>query len=279
VFVDGMRELGWIEGKNFTVDNLRSDGHSERFAALAAELVKRKVDLIVTAGTPPTTAAKNATGTIPIVFFFVGDPIGSGFVASLAHPGGNVTGLGGLGPGEHKKQLQRLKESIPAATRIAMMINPALPLHDIYRGELEPTARDLGVTLVPVEARQPNDLTGTFSAIARAKVNALLILGQPFLFGERDVIARLALEHGLPAMVPFVELAHAGVLLSYGSRVVDDVRRLPYYVDRILKGAKPGELPVEQPTRFYLTINLKTANAMGVTIPPSLLARADEVIQ
>jgi putative ABC transport system substrate-binding protein len=279
VFIEGMRELGWIEDQNFTVENLRSEGHTERFPALAAELVERKVDLIVTAGTPPTTAAKNATATIPIVFFFVGDPIGSGFVASLGRPGGNVTGLGGLGPGAHTKQLQLLKEAVPTATRIAMMTNSALRLHTIYKAELEPTARDLGVTLTPIEARMPDDLDGAFVTIAREKVNGLLILGQPFLFGERDKIARLALEQRLPATVAFVELAQAGVLMSYGSRVVDDVRRLAYYVDRILKGAKPSELPVEQPTRIYLTINLKTAKAIGLTIPQSMLARADEVIQ
>jgi putative ABC transport system substrate-binding protein len=278
-FISGMRERGWIEGQNFTVENLLSEGHSERFPALAAELVQRKVDLIVTAGTPPTTAAKNATATIPIVFYFVGDPVGSGFVASLARPGGNITGLGGLGPGQHTKQLELLKEAVPTATRIAMLTNSALPLHTVYRAEVEPTARRLGVTLTPVEARMPEDVDAAFATIAREKVDGLLMLGQPFLFGERDKVARLALEQRLPATVAFGELAQAGVLMSYGSRVVDDLRRLSYYVDRILKGANPGELPVEQPTRFYLTVNLKTAKAIGLVIPQSLLLRADEVIQ
>ena len=279
VFIAGMRELGWIEGQNFTVEHLLSEGHSERFPALAAEFVQRKVDLIVTAGTPPTTAAKNATATIPIVFFFVGDPVGSGFVASLARPGGNITGLGGLGSGVYTKQLELLKEAVPKATRIAMMINSSFPLHTIYRAEVEPVARSMGVTLTPVEVRMPEDIDGAFATIAREKVNALLILGQPFMFGEREKVARLALEQRLPSMIGFGELAQAGVLMSYGSKLVDDVRRVPYYIDRILKGAKPGDLPVEQPTRFYLTVNLKTAKAIGLTIPQSILLRADEVIQ
>jgi len=279
VFIAGMRELGWIEGQNFTVENLVSEGDSERFPALAAALVQRKVDLIVTAGTPPTTAAKNATATIPIVFWSVGDPVGSGFVASLARPGGNITGLGGLGPGVQGKQLELLKETVSKATRIAMMVNSAFPLHTILRAEVERVARSLGVTLIPVEVRVPEDIDGAFATIAREKVDALLILGQPFMYGIRDKVARLALEQRLPAINPFGELAQAGLLMAYASRWVDDVRRLPYYIDRILKGAKPGDLPVEQPTRIYLTVNLKTAKAIGLTIPQSILLRADEVIQ
>jgi putative ABC transport system substrate-binding protein len=278
-FNAGMRELGWIEDKNFTVERLLSEGQSERFPALAAELVQRKVDLIVTAGTAPTAAAKNATGTIPIVFHSVGDPVGSGFVASLARPGGNITGLGGLGPGLHTKQLELLKEAVPTIARIAMMTNSAFPLHRVYRAEVEPTARRLGVTVTPVEVRVSEDIDGAFGTIAREKVDGLLILGQPIVFVAREKIARLAIEQRLPAAVVFGELARVGVLMSYGSRLIDDFRRLPYYIDRILKGAKPGELPVEQPTRFYLTINVKTAKAIGLTIPQPLLLRADEVIQ
>ncbi len=279
VFITGMRELGWIEGQNFTVENLVSEGRSERFPALATELVQRKVDLIVAAGTPPTTAAKNATATIPIVFFFVGDPVGSGFVASLGRPGGNITGLGGLGPGLIGKQLALLKEAVPKATRIAMMVNSVFPLHTLGRAEVELVARSLGLTLTPVELRVPEDIDGAFATIAREKAHALLILGQPFMFAEREKIAKLALEQRLPAMNPFVELAQAGVLMSYAGKIVDDARRMPYYIDRILKGAKPGELPVEQPTRFYLTVNLKTAKAIGLAIPQSVLARADDVLQ
>ncbi|MEO5699803.1 MAG: ABC transporter substrate-binding protein [Casimicrobiaceae bacterium] len=279
VFIAGMRELGWIEGQNFTVENLLSEGRSQRLPALAAELVQHKVDLIVTAGTPPTTAAKNATATIPIVFYFVGDPVGSGLVADLGRPGGNITGLGGLGPGLFGKQLALLKNAVPKATHIAMMVNSGFPLHARGRAEVEIVARSLGLTLTPVELRVPEDIDGAFATIAREKVDALLILGQPFLFAERETIAKLALEQRLPAMNAFVELVQAGVLMSYAGKVVDDARRMPYYIDRILKGAKPSDLPVEQPTRFYLTINLKTAKAIGLTIPQSLLLRADEVIQ
>lgn len=279
VFIAGMRELGWVEGQNFTVENLVSEGRSERFPALAAELVERKVDLIVTAGTPPTTAAKNATATVPIVFFFVGDPVGSEVVASLGRPGGNITGLGGLGPGLHGKQLALLKEAVPKATHIAMMINSAFPSHTLDRPKVESVARSLSVKLAPVEVRGPEDINGAFATIAREKVDALLILGQPFLFAEREKIAKLALEQRLPAMNPFVELAQAGVLMSYSGKIVDDGRRMPYYIDRILKGAKPGDLPVEQPTRFYLTVNLKTAKAIGLSLPQGLLLRADEVLQ
>ena len=278
-FDAAMRERGWIEGQNFTVERRLSGGHSERFPALAAELVQRNVDLIVTAGTAPTIAAKNATSTIAIVFHSVGDPVGSGFVASLARPGGNITGLGGLGPGMHAKHVELLKEAVPTAARIAMMTNSTLPLHTIYRAEVEPTARSLGLTVMPVEVRAPEDIDGAFAMVARAKVDGLLILGQPILFGAREKIARLALEQRLPAVVVFGELAQAGVLMSYGPRIIDVLRRLPYYIDRILQGAKPGELAVEQPTRFYLTVNLKTAKAIGLTIPQSLLLRADVVIE
>ena len=179
----------------------------------------------------------------------------------------------------HAKHVELLKEAVPAATRIAMLTNSAFPLHTIYRAEVEPTARRLGMTVTPVEVRVPEEIDGAFATIAREKVDGLLMLGQPLLFGAREKFARLALEQRLPAVVVFSELAQAGVLMSYGARVIDDFRRLPYYIDRILKGAKPGELPVEQPTRFYLTVNLKTAKAIGLTIPQSLLLRADEVIQ
>jgi putative ABC transport system substrate-binding protein len=210
-FVAGMRALGWIEGQHFIIENLLSEGHSERFPALAAELVQRKVDLIIAAGTPPAIAAKNATETIPILFYYIGDPVGSGLVASLARPGGNVTGLGGFGAGAHAKQLALLKEAVPTARRVAMITNSTLPLHTTYRAEIEPAARRLGVTLTPVEVRIPEDIDGAFAPLVREKVDALLILGQPLLFGARDKIARLALEHRLPVATPFVELAQAGV--------------------------------------------------------------------
>ena len=279
VFNQGMRELGWIEGRHYTVENLYTEGRDERLPALAAELVLRKVDLLVGSGSPPTTALKNATSTIPILFFYVGDPVGSGFVAGLARPGGNVTGLGGLGPGMHTKQLELLREVVPKASRIAMLHNPAFSLHALYRAEVEPAARSLGVTLRPIELRSPDDIDPGFATLAREPVDALLIFGQPFLFAQGARVAKRAIEQRLPAIIAFQEVARDGILMSYGAKLIDDIRRLPYFADRILKGAKPADLPVEQPSRFYLTVNQKTAKALGLTIPRSVLLRADEVIE
>jgi putative ABC transport system substrate-binding protein len=278
-FVEGMRERGRVEGRDYTVINLVYEGRNERLPALAAELVQRKVDFIVASGTLPASAAMKATSTIPVLFYFTGDPVGSGLVASLARPGGNVTGLGGLGAGLHARQLQLLKEAVPDATRVAMVFNPDFPLHAANRVEVEPAAQRLGVTLRPVELRAPADIDGAFASMVRERVQAMHLFGQPFLFAQGARVVALALEHKLPAMIPFVEVARAGLLMSYGSRMIDDVRRLPYYVDRILKGASPAELPVEQPTRFYLTLNLKTAKAIGLSIPQSLRLQADEVIE
>jgi putative ABC transport system substrate-binding protein len=278
-FVEGMRERGRVEGRDYTVLNLVYEGRNERLPALAADLVQRKVDLIVASGTQPASAAVKATSTIPILFFFVGDAVGSGLVASLARPGGNATGLGGLGVGLHARQLQLLKEAVPDATRVAMVFNPDFPLHAANRVEVEPAAQRLGVTLRPVELRSPADIDGAIASMVRERVQAMHLFGQPFLFAQGARVAALALEHRLPAMIPFVEVARAGLLMSYGPRLVDDLRRLPYYVDRVLKGTPPAELPVEQPTRFYLTLNLKTAKAMGVAIPQSLRLQADEVIE
>jgi putative tryptophan/tyrosine transport system substrate-binding protein len=278
-FNQGMRELGWIEGRHYTIDNLYMEGRNERLPALAAELVQRKVDLLVGSGSPQTTALKNATATIPILFFYVGDPVGSGFVASLARPGGNVTGLGGLGPGVHAKQLELLREVVPKASRIAMLHNPAFSLHALNRAEVEPAARSLGVTLRPIELRSPDDIDAAFATLGREPADALLIFGQPFLFTHGARVAKLAIEQRLPAIIPFQEVARDGILMSYGWKLIDDIRRLPYFVDRILKGAKPADLPVVQPSRFYLTVNQKTAKALGITIPQSVLLRADEVIE
>jgi putative ABC transport system substrate-binding protein len=279
VFVEAMRERAYVEGRDYTVLNLRSEGRNERLPALAAELVQRKVDLIIAGGTQPASAAMKAAPTTPVLFFFAGDPVGSGLVASLARPGGNVTGLGGLGAGLHARQLQLLKEAVPEATRVAMVFNPDFPLHAANRAEVEPAAQRLGVTLRPVELRSPADIDGAFTTLVREKAQALHLFGQPFLFAHGGRVGALAIEHRLPAVIPFVEGAQAGLLMSYGPRQLDDVRRLPYYIDRILKGASPSELPVEQPTRFYLTLNLKTAKAIGLAIPPSLRLQADEVIE
>ena len=203
----------------------------------------------------------------------------SGRGSSRAWPGGNVTGLGGLGPGTQAKQLELLREVVPKASRIATLFNPALSFHAAIAAEVEPAARRLGVTLRPIELRSPDDIDAAFATLAREPVDALLIFGQGFLYQNGARVAKLAIEQRLPAIIPFQELARDGVLMSYGSSILDDVRRVPYFVDRVLKSAKPAELPVEQATRFYLTINQKTAKALGLTIPQSVLLRADEVIE
>ena len=277
-FVTAMKALGWIEDRDFTVENLRYGGSTDRLPALAADAVQRKFDLIICAGTPPAVAARDATATIPIVFYFVGDPVGTGLIASLARPGGNVTGLGGLGQGVYGKMLELLIEAVPAAKRIAMITNSAFPAHATFRADAESAARKLNVTLASVELRAPEEVDGAFAAIARENSQALLILGQPFLVALGPRLARLAIDRRLPTIAPFEGVVADGILMSYGGRLIDDVRRLPYYVDRILKGAGPATLPVEQPSRFYLAINLKTAKAIDMTMPPSLLARADRVI-
>jgi len=279
VFTQGMRELGWVEGRNYTVEIRYTEGRNERLPALATELVQRKVDLLVGTGSLPTAALKNATATIPILFLYVGDPVGSGFVTSLARPGGNVTGMGGLGPGIQAKQLELLKEVVPKMSRIAMLHNPEFPVHASFRAEVEPAARSLGVTLRPIELRSPDDIDPAFATLAREPVDALLIFGQGFLVAHGARVAKLAIEHRLPAIIPFQEGARDGILMSYASTLTDALRRLPYFVDRVLKGAKPADLPVEQASRFYLTVNQKTAKALGLTIPQSLLLRADEVIE
>lgn len=277
-FVEGLRERGWIEGKNLVFERLYSEGRNDRLAALAAQLVNENMDLIVTTGTPPSVAAKDATTTIPIVFYAVGDPVGSGLVASLARPGRNLTGMGGLGVGSSVKQLELLKEVVPKASRIAMFVNDTFPLHAVVRAEVEPAARRLGVTLIPVQVRVPEDIDIAFATIGREKIDALLIIGEPLIGAQRVRIAKLALDHLMPAISPFDIATEAGLLLSYGGRLVDSVRRVPHYVDRILKGAKPADLPVEQPTKFYLMINQTTADAIGVSVPRSMLARVDQVI-
>ena len=276
-FIEGLRERGWIEGKNLAFERLYSGGRSDRFPALAAELVQRNVDLIVAVGTQPAVAARDATTTIPILFFYVGDPVGSGLVASHARPGRNLTGMGGLGAGLSLKQLELLKEMVPKASRIAMFVNDDFPLHTVIRAEIEPAARKLGVTLIPIQAKVPEDIDIAFATIARDKIDALFILGQPLIGAHRVRVAKLALDHRMPAISPFDIATEAGLLMSYGGRIVDDARRLPHYVDRIFRGAKPADLPVEQPTRFYLVINQKTADAIGVSVPRSMLARAEVI--
>ena len=279
LFSEAMRERGWIEGRHFVIESRYSGGRNELLPALAAELVRLDPDIIVSGGSPTTTAAMNATTRIPLLFFNVGDPVGSGFAASLARPGGNLTGFGGLGTVLHLKQLELLQEIEPRPTRVAMFVNPAFSFHVTTRTEIEAFARQQGVVMRPIEVRSPDDLDAAFDSVARERIDALLILGQPFYLQEAARVARLATLHRLPCVGPFEDLVKAGCLMSYAGRLTDDVKRLPSLIERIVNGTNPADIPVEQGTRFYLMVNLKTAKAIGVLIPPSLLLRVDSLIE
>jgi putative ABC transport system substrate-binding protein len=252
----------------------------DRLPDLAAELVRTKVDVIVATTALAVTAAKNATGTIPIVMTGVSDPVGQGFIASLARPGGSVTGLTyGVGLEIHGKQLELLKEMVPTVRRMAILSNPANHGYALWKGNVKVAARSLGVELHLMEVRGPDEFDGAFAAMAKERVGALLVWGDPVLDAHRARIAELAARSRLPAAYTLRAWVEAGGLMAYGAEFRDNWRRAAGYVDRILKGAKPADLPVEQPTKFELVINLKTAKALGLTIPPSLLLRADEVIR
>jgi len=279
IFAEGMRERGWVEGSNYVLDALHYDGHAERIPALAAELVQRRPDVIVASASPPVRPLMQATQTIPIVFVNAGDPVGAGFVSNLARPGGNVTGLGGLASGQGARALDLLKQAVPRAQRIGLAYNPDFRLHAVVLPELDAAAQRLGVELRQVTLRSPDELGPAFEVLARERVDALQLFGQPFILSAPAPVAALTQEHRLPTISPFVELTRAGALMSYGNTFEDLLRRLPHYLDRILKGTPPGEMPVEQPSRFYLTINLKTARALGLTLPQSLLLQAEEVIE
>jgi putative ABC transport system substrate-binding protein len=282
-FLQGLRDLGYVEGRNVEIEHRSAEGKLvERLPALAAELVALKVDVILAGATPAALAAKQATRTLPIVFAAAGDPVGSGLVTSLARPGGNVTGSSLLAPELVGKCLEQLTQAVPGVSRVAVLWEPgAFPERleqDILKGA-EVAARALGVRPQFVEARGPADFDRAFSDMTRARAGALTVLASTMLTNERRRLVDLAAKNRLPAVYPWREAVDAGGLMSYGANIPDLFRRAATYVDRILKGAKPGDLPVEQPTKFELVINLKTAKALGLTIPPSLLQRADEVIQ
>jgi putative ABC transport system substrate-binding protein len=275
-----LRELGWVEGQNIVIDYRYAEGRVDRLPDLAAELVRLKVYLIVSFGTQGVTAAKNATETIPIVMIAVRDPVGTGLIASLARPGGNVTGVSGYAGLETvAKQLELLKETVPKVRRVAILSNPANAYHQLAIREVNVAARSLGVQLQLLEARGPNEFDGAFAAMAKERVGALLVLSDVIFSSHRTRLAALAVRSRLPAAYGNRESVEGGGLMSYGPSFLDLHRQAGTYVDKILKGAKPAELPVEQPTKFELVINLKTAKALGLTIPPSLLRQADELIQ
>jgi putative ABC transport system substrate-binding protein len=278
-FVRGLRELGWVEGQNMVIEPRNAEGRYERLPDLATDLVRRRVDVIVAAGSPAPLAAKRATNTIPIVMTNAGDPVGSGLVTSLGRPGGNVTGLSLLNPAVVGKQLELLKEVVPRVTRAAVLTNPDHPARALMLTEVESATRLLGLQLQVLDARGPAEFEAAFSAMTRERAGGLLILADPMFVGERKRLADLAVRRRLPAASGMRELVDAGLLMTYGASLSDLFRRAATFVDKILKGAKPADLPVEQPTKFEFVINLGTAKALGLTIPPAVLARADEVIQ
>jgi putative tryptophan/tyrosine transport system substrate-binding protein len=275
----GLRDLGFVEGQSIAFEERSSQGRDERFPDLASGLVRLKVNVIVTWGTPATLAAKQATKTIPIVMASAGDPVRSGLVTSLAHPGGNVTGLTVLGPGLAAKRLELLKEAAPNMSHVAFLWNPANPDQKSSFNEVQAGARALGVTVQSVEARSREELERAFTTMKQSRPSALLMTADGVHQRYIGRIIAFTSETRLPAMYQLREGVERGGLMSYGASLPDLGRRAASYVDKILKGAKPGDLPVEQPTKFELVINLKTAKAIGLTIPQTLLLRADQVIE
>lgn len=278
-FLKGLRDLGYIDGHNIAIEYRWANWGSDRLTAIAAELVHLKTVMIVsTGGSAPALAAKSATSRVPIVFV-TGDPVGLGLVQSLSRPGGNLTGVNVLTTELNAKRLDLLREAIPGASRIGVLANPGPPVYRMARRNLEEAAQSLGLRLHTVEARGPNEFDNTFSTMRKERVDALLVVNDPMLFSQRDRIVKLAAKARLPAIYEWREFSDAGGLMSYGADLADAYRRAATYVDKILKGATPGELPIEQPTKFELAVNLKTAKALGLTIPQSILIRADEVIR
>jgi putative tryptophan/tyrosine transport system substrate-binding protein len=277
-FVQRLRELGWIEGRTVAIEYRWAEGRSERFAEIAAEFVRLKVDVIVTQSTPAVLVAKQATSVIPIVFGSAGDPVGTGVVASLARPGGNVTGLSGQATDTAAKRLELLREVVPNLRRLAIMGNVGNPFNVLEMGEVQAAARTLGLEVATVEIRRAEDIAPAFEAL-KDRAEALYVGADQLLTVNRIRISTLALGARLPTMSAFRLYVAAGGLMSYGPNFPDLYRRAAEFVDKILRGAKPADLPVEQPTKFDLVLNLTTAKVLGLTIPESFLLRADEVIE
>jgi putative tryptophan/tyrosine transport system substrate-binding protein len=279
VWRDSLRDHGWVEGKNLIIDSLSAEGHAERLPALAAELVALKPDLLVAFGPQVAVALKSATATIPIVFVAVFDPVAVGLVQSLSRPGGNITGLATSAGDIIGKQIEILRELVPGASKIALLVNPGNPQHRlVLAAEVPSTARSLGVALLTVEATTAEELDTSFASAAAQHADAMIVLGDGLTTQEAPRVTALAANHHLPAIYLFRAFAPGG-LIVYGPDYADLLRRSGDYVDKILRGTKPADLPVEQPTKFELVINMKTAKALGLTVPPSLLIRADEVIE
>jgi putative ABC transport system substrate-binding protein len=278
-FRDGLRQFGYEEGRNLIIEFRWAEGKYDRFPALIAELLATKVDLIVTAGTPATLAVKKATSTVPLIFIALGDPVGTGVVPSLARPEGNLTGLSSIAPDLEGKRLGLLREVVPKLSHVAFFLNPANAFHTVSVRQARVAAQSLDIKLQAFEVDKSEQLDGAFASIVKEKPDALLILADRVFLHNRKRMMQFAIQQRLPSINAYRELVDAGGLMSYGPSYEDMHRRAASYVDKILKGAKPADLPIEQPTKFTLLINLKTARVLGLEIPPTLLARADEVIE
>jgi putative ABC transport system substrate-binding protein len=275
----GLRELGYSEGQNIAVEPRFADGRHERLPALAEDLVRRKVDVIVSAATPASHAAKAATSTIPIVIVGVGEPVKAGLVASLARPGGNVTGLSLLTPELSGKRMELLREFVPKVARVGVLKNPENPVSAIFLEETQTAARNLGIELQSSNARNIAEIEQAFEQAAARRDDAIIVFDDPVLWSHRAKFVELAAAHRIPAMYGYRDFVDGGGLISYGPDRPDQYRRTAIFVDKIIKGAKPADLPVEQPTKFDLIFNRKTAKALGLEVPTSLLLRADEIVE
>ena len=278
-FREGLREHGYQEGRNIVIEYRWADGKYERFPALVAELIAAKVNVIVTAGTPASLAVKKATTTVPLVMVAVGDPVGTGLVSSLARPGGNLTGLSSIAPDLEGKRLDLLREVVPTLSHVAVFFNSLNPFHVVSMRQAHVAARTLGIKLQQHDIRKSEDLDGAFAAIRTERPDALLILADRVFLHNRQRMMDFTEEQRLPNVNAYKELVEAGGLMSYGPSYEDMHKRAAIYVDKILKGAKPADLPIEQPSKFTFIVNLKAAKTLGVTVPPSLLTLADKVIE
>ena len=278
-FREGLRELGYEEGRNIVIEYRWAEGQYERFPALVAELIAAKVDVIVTAGTPAALAVKKATTTVPLVMVAVGDPVGTGLVPSLARPDGNLTGLSSVAPDLEGKRLELLREIVPSVSHIAVFLNSVNPFHVASMRQALAAGKTLGIKVQQYDIRKSEDLDGAFAALRKERPDALLILADRVFLHNRQRIMDFTEEQRLPNVNAYKELVEAGGLISYGPSYEDMHKRAAIYVNKILKGAKPGNLPIEQPTKFTLVVNLKAAKALGISMPPTVLSRADEVIE
>ena len=279
-FRQGLGETGYVEGQNLAIEYRWAENHLDQLPALVADLVGRKVDMIVTAGgPPPAVAAKRATSTIPILFTAVGDPIGAGLVASLARPGGNVTGFSILVVELNPKRLELLSQLLPEARVVALLVNPKNPSSERVISDVQEAAHTKGMQLPILKAASESEIDAAFASLVQMQVGALVVGSDPFFNSRREQLVALASRHAVPAIYPWREFTAAGGLISYGPSLTSVNRQAGTYAGRILKGEKPADLPVQQPTKFELVVNLKTAAALGLTVPQSLLARADEVIE